>query len=285
MKLAAGYVVFDGLETLEHSIKSIRDSVDIVIVSYQKISWGNTQCSPNLVPTLESLKERGLIDEIMEFTNFVPSSLITPEEVLRAKSYECMKRQSTLTKALELGATHYLSMDADEFYLKSQFDEAKAQIISENLDATAVRYINYVTPTLNQGLSKFKVPFIYRIGPKSRHSAVQFMFGDIDPTRGIDDDSYSRARIFDTATIVMHHMEMLRKDLIGKYAASSRFFRDRSALPILAEDIEKSKETGLLEYRAIHFGDSLSGLNKEHALIQCTDLFGLSDLLTHSQKA
>lgn len=283
MKLAAGYIVFDGLETLEHSIKSIRDSVDIVIVSYQKISWGNTQSSPDLVSVLESLKASGLIDEIMEFTNFVPSSLITPEEVLRAKFYECMKRQSTLDKALSLGATHYLSMDADEFYIKSQFDEAKRQIVADNLDATAVRYINYLTPTLNQGLSKFRVPFIYRIGPKSRHSAVQFMFSDIDPTRGILDDSHTRARVFDTSVIVMHHMEMLRKDLVGKYKASSRFFRDRSVLPVLAEDIEKAKQSGKLEYRAIHFGDSLSGLNKQFELIECEDLFGLSDLLTHSQ--
>lgn len=285
MKLAAGYIVFDGIETLEHSIKTIRDSVDIVIVSYQTVSWGNTQCSPDLIPTLESLKARGLIDEIMEFTKFVPSSLVTPEEVLRAKSWECQKRQSTLEKALSLGATHYLSMDADEFYIKSQFEEAKSQIIKDDLDATAVRYINYLTPTLNQGLSKFRVPFIYKIGPKSRHSAVQFMFSDVDPTRGISDESHIRARIFDTNFIVMHHMEMLRNDLAGKYKASSRFFRDRSVLPVLAEDIEKAKETGLLEYRAIHFGDSLSGLNKQFELIQCEDLFGLSDLLTHSQKA
>ena len=279
MKLAACYIVFDGLETLEHSIKSIRDSVDLVIVSYQRVSWGNTQCSSDLIPSLESLKGKGLIDEIMEFTDFVPSSLITPEEVLRAKSYETLKRQSTLAKALSLGATHYLSMDADEFYVKSQFDEAKRQIMADGLQATAVRYINYLTPTINQGLSKFKVPFIYEIGPKSRHSAVQFMFGDIDPTRGIHDDSHSKARIFTTDTIVMHHMGMLRADLLGKYKASSRFFRDRSNLPTLAEDIELAKTTGKLQFRAIHFGDSLSGLNKEFDLIECEDLFGLNGLL------
>jgi hypothetical protein len=279
MKLAAGYVVFDGLETLEHSIKSIRESVDIIIVSYQRVSWGNTQCSADLIPKLKSLKERGLIDDIMEFTNFIPSSLVTPEEVLRAKSYETLKRQSTLDRALALGATHYMSIDADEFYIKSQFDEAKRQIIDEGLQATAVRYINYLTPTLNQGLSKFRVPFIYEIGPRSRHSAVQFMFGDIDPTRGISDDSHSKARIFSTDVIVMHHMEMVRKDLVGKYSASSRFFRDRSALPVLAEDIQTAQQTGELQFRAIHFGDSLSGLNTKFELIECDDQFGLSGLL------
>ena len=118
MKLSAGYVVFDGLETLEKSIRSIRQSVDFVLVSYQTVSWGNTNCSPNLVPTLEKLKKEGLIDEIMEFTKFRPSSLTTAEDVLRAKVYECNKRQSLLERSLELGATHYLSMDADEFYVK-----------------------------------------------------------------------------------------------------------------------------------------------------------------------
>ena len=275
MKLAVGYVVFDGLETLEASIRSIRECVDIVIVSYQTVSWGNTQCSPLLLPTLQRLKEEGLIDEIMEFTKFVPSSLTTPNDVIFAKRYECDKRQSCLDRALELGATHYTSMDADEFYIKEQFEEAKRQIIQDKLQATAVRYINYLTPTLHQGYSRFKVPFIYEIGPRSRHHSCQFMFSDIDPTRGITDDSYTRSRVFERDVITMHHMEMVREDLLGKYKASSRYFRNRSDLPILAEDIELAKNTGELRFRAIHFGDSLSGLNKNLVLTECEDRFDL----------
>ena len=275
MKLAVGYVVFDGLETLEASIRSIRECVDIVIVSYQTISWGGTQCSPLLLPTLERLKENGLIDIIMEFTKFVPSSLAKPDDVIRAKKYECDKRQTCLEKALELGATHYTSMDADEFYIKEQFEEAKRQIIQDKLQATAVRYINYLTPTLHQGYSRFKVPFIYEIGSKSRHHSVQFMFSDVDPTRGITDDSYTRSRVFERDLITMHHMEMVREDLLGKYQASSRYFRKREDLPTLAEDIAHAKKTGELRFRAIHFGDSLSGLNKELVLTECEDLFDL----------
>jgi hypothetical protein len=41
MKLAAGYIVFDGLETLESSIKSIRNSVDLIIVSYKTVLISN----------------------------------------------------------------------------------------------------------------------------------------------------------------------------------------------------------------------------------------------------
>lgn len=275
MKLSAGYVVFDGIETLEGSIRSIRESVDLILVSYQTISWGNTKCSDKLLPLLESLKSQGLIDELLYFTEFIPSTLISGEEVIRAKSFECKKRQTLLDRSKELGATHYLSMDADEFYIKAEFEKAKNQIISDNLQATAVRYINYLTPILHQGYSKFRVPFIYEIGPNSRHHAGQFIFADIDPTRGITDDAYVRARIFNTDMITMHHMEMMRDDLVGKYTASSRFFRNRAELSILAEDIELAKTTGELRFRSIHFGDSLSGLNKTLELISCTDQFGL----------
>jgi hypothetical protein len=189
-----------------------------------------------------------------------------------------MKRQSVLEKARSLGATHYLSMDADEFYIKSQFDRAKQIIKDERLDATAVKYINYVTPTLHQGYSRFQVPFIYRLGPTSCHNKNQMTFGDIDPTRGLLDESYNRVKVFDKELITMHHMEMMRSNLLGKYQASSRFLPGKENVPILVEDIERAKSTGVLEYRAIHFGDSANGQRETKTLTQCKDLFGLSVL-------
>lgn len=275
MKLAAGYIVFDGLETLEHSIKSIRNCVDLVIVSYQTISWGNTQCSPNLISELNRLQQIGLVNHIIEFKDFRPSSLIHPNEVLMAKSYETLKRQSTLELALSLGATHYLSMDADEFYLESEFNKAKTFIMNNDIDASAVHYINYVTPTLSQGYSKFNVPFIYKINKNSRHHSQQGIFSNIDPTRGLFDESYSKIKVFDKSEISMHHMEMYRSDLMLKYQSSSRYFRDRSLLPTLINDINLSKSTKELEYTAIHFGDTISQLHSKFSLIECENLFNL----------
>lgn len=275
MILSAGYVVFDGLETLEGSIRSIRESVDLVLVSYQTVSWGGTKASGDLIPTLQDLKRKGLVDEIMEFTNFRPSSLVSPDDVILSKRFETIKRQSLLKRSLELGATHYLSMDADEFYVKEEFDRAKSIIEMERLQATAVKYINYITPTLHQGYSKFKVPFIYQIGPRSAHSGLQMCFGEIDPTRGLHDESYSRTKVFSADEITMHHMEMVRKDLGSKYVSSSRFFRDRSQIGQLVDDIENSKKTGVLRFRGIHFGDTKSGKREDKPLFECEDRFGL----------
>lgn len=275
MTLSASYVVFDGLETLEGSIKSIRESVDLVLVSYQTVSWGGTKASSDLIPTLQELKRKGLVDEIMEFTKFVPSSLVRPEEVMQAKSFETVKRQSLLERSLGLGATHYLSMDADEFYIKSQFDLAKKTIEDDKLHATAVSYINYLTPTLHQGYSKFRVPFIYSIGQNSKHSSSQLMFGGVDPTRGIYDESYSRSKIFGKEEITMHHMEMVRNDLKHKYDASSRYFSNRRGIPQLVDDIELSKKTGILKFNGLHFGDTKPGNKEDKVLTECEDLFGL----------
>ena len=64
MILGVSYNIFDGEEVLEGSIKQIRDQVDFISVVYQtKSNFGNTADS-NLVPLLENLKSRGLIDKL-----------------------------------------------------------------------------------------------------------------------------------------------------------------------------------------------------------------------------
>lgn len=274
MKLAAGYIVFDGLETLETSIRSIRKNVDLVIVSYQKVSWGSTLASPKLVPTLESLKSAGLIDELIEFTMFRPTSLRTAGEAMNAKKFELNKRQGCLDLAKQRGCTHYMSMDADEFYRAEEFARAKEKIEADGLDATAVHYVNYVTPTLHRGYSRWKVPFIYRITANSRHHVLQTHFSGIDPTRGMIDDSYRKTLVFDKDFVTMHHMEMVRKDLLSKYVASSRFFPNRHLLPTLAEDVNRSKETGVLTFTKAHLGDTYDPREKQE-LFQCDNEFGI----------
>jgi len=274
MKLAAGYIVFDGLETLESSIKSIRNSVDLIIVSYQTVSWGGTKASPDLIPTLESLKKRGLIDNLIEFTMFRPTSLKSAGEVMNAKKFELNKRQGCLTLALKNNCTHYMSMDADEFYRESELINAKLYIEENKLDATAVHYINYVTPTLHRGYSRWRVPFIYRITEQTRHHVMQTHFAGIDPTRGLIDDSYRKAITFDKSVITMHHMEMVRTNIVEKYVASSRFFPNRDLLPIIADDISRAKETGILTFTKAHLGDTPNP-KEEQLLISCDNEFNI----------
>lgn len=274
MILAAGYVVFDGLETLEASIRSIRSNVDHVIVSYQLISWSGTRASADLIPTLEDLKARGLIDHLIEFKEFTPHPLKTANEVMAAKRFELAKRQGCLELAKSLGATHYMSMDADECYRADELAWAKQQIEETNLDATAVHYINYVTPTLHRGHSRWLIPFIYRITQAAKHHTGQRIFRGVDPTRGLLDESYCKSRIFERDLISMHHMEMVRKDLAQKYHASSRYFHDRNAIPGLAYDVRDAIAKGSLKFRNLHLGDS-DNPRAEFELYPCENEFGI----------
>lgn len=274
MKLCVGYIVFDGLETLEYSIKSIRKQVDTVIVSYQTVSWGGTPAKSNLFSSLQLMNQSGLIDHLIEFTKFKPSSLRTASEVMMAKKFELNKRQDCLSLANALSCSHYLSMDADEFYRESEFESAKAQIEKEKLDATAVHYINYVTPTLHRGYARWLVPFIYRITPTAKHHALQTHFSGIDPTRGMIDDSYVKWKVLDKSLITMHHMEMVRADLTSKYLASSRFFPNRNLLPILEKDVISSKTTKVLKFTAAHLGDTQSP-KEGQLLTECENEFGI----------
>jgi hypothetical protein len=274
MILAAGYVVFDGLETLEASLKSIRSNVDTIIVSYQTISWSGTRASDKLVPTLHDLRSRGLIDHLIEFKEFIPYQLKTPNEVMAAKRFELAKRQTCLELAKSLGATHYMSMDADEFYRPEEFAWAKQEIIDNSLDATALHYINYVTPTLHRGHSRWLIPFIYRISPASKHHTAQRIFKGIDPTRGLVDESYHKTRIFERGNISMHHMEMVRKDLAQKYHASSRYFPNRQEVGGIVRDVHASIETGTLVFKGLHLGDS-DNPRAEFKLYPCENEFGI----------
>lgn len=274
MKLAIGYIIFDGLETFESSLKTMRPLANIIIVSYQTLSWGGNPASPELIPTLERLKQDGLIDYLIEFKNFRPNNLKSPGAVLQAKQFELAKRQGCLDLAIKLNVTHYMSMDVDEFYRADEFVKAKIEIEKESIDATAVKYINYVTPTLHRGHSRWQVPFIYRITPASKHHVMQTMFSGIDPTRGLLDESYRKSKVFDKGQISMHHMEMVRENLTEKYLSSSRFFPRRNAVPMIAEDVKNSIQTGILKFTTVHLGDS-DNSKEGYQLFKCDDEFGI----------
>lgn len=275
MKLAAGYIVFDGLELLEASIRSIRPQVDLIIVSYQTISWRGTRSTENLANILTSLKNKGLIDEILEFTDFNPSPGITQAQILNIKEREKAKRQECLDLAKKMGCTHYMSMDADEFYRESELAAAKARIEKHNLDATAVKYINYVTPTLHRGYARWLVPFIYRITDACAHHFRQPIFAGVDPTRGVFDALYRSRHVFDPKEISMHHMELVRKDLVSKYESSSRYFPKMEKLKILGKDVETARETGWIKFSHLHLGD-YDDPRTPRQLVSCDNEFGIN---------
>jgi hypothetical protein len=241
MKLGVTYIVFDGIELLEHSIKQIREHVDYVNVIYQERSWFGSPIHAEELRTLNRLKGSNLIDDLTKFTAFSPIQVKSPQAIMRAKGYEKAKRQLGLDMSRKKGCTHYLCMDVDEFYISDQFAAAKSEIIKKGYSQTAVRFINYVnTPTMHRGYDPNRVPFICKINGTSKMTPAFFV--KCDPTRGITGGKAGNHE-FKPAEITMHHMETVRKNLLLKYSSTTRAVFKRAKTNELVKSIKSVSES------------------------------------------
>lgn len=198
-KLAAIYNVWDGDELLQGSIDQIRPHVDLVIVVWQEVSNLGEKHLPNLD-----------LSGVDIFWQYEPNS--RPPQ-----ANECEKRNSGLHIARREGATHFISMDCDEYYIPQEFAEAKKQVIEGNYDASACQlytYYKHPTDRLNPP-ETYYVPFIHKIYPETRMGLFNYpVFAD--PTRRVN-----TAKKFLKLGFLMHHFSFVRKDIGRKFRNSS----------------------------------------------------------------
>jgi hypothetical protein len=210
MKLGISYNVFsDSIELLKASIENLREVVDKVVVVTQKVSNFKEPCDPILIPYLEHLKDLKLIDEIILFepNNFGHQF---------CHKNETEKRNIGKNALYNLGCTHFLSMDSDEFYNKDSFNNAK-KIVEENLyDTTYVKIQDYHVKPIYQidNLANYYVPFIQSIFMNHQLGTVYPKY--CDPTRVVQ-----TWRTHAEIDCTMHHMTTVRIDLYNKYRNSS----------------------------------------------------------------
>lgn len=235
MILGISYIVFDGIELLEYSISQIRQHVNYINVVYQDVSWFGKKMSASDSLILKSLVEKKLIDELIPFSAFTVLTNKNTQSILRAKEYERKKRQLGLSFCLKRGCTHFLGMDVDEFYDTALFEYAKLEILKNKYDSTCVRFINYVNlPILHRGYDPSRVPFICKINSSTKMGRNFFV--RCDPTRGIINGAKKKHE-FTPSSIVMHHMETVRKDLNLKYESTTRGVFQRSRIRELISKI------------------------------------------------
>jgi len=211
MKVGVSYNLFDGEELLESSINSIRNNVDYISVVYQTISNFGNPCDEGLVLLLESLKNRGLIDELFEYN---------PRINKGGHLNEITKRNIGLSLSEGVGCTHHMAMDSDEFYTDEQFKYMKDIMYNEDWDSSACQMDTY-----------YKEP-IYILDPKEDYyvsllfkikQGKEFVMGHpfpvlVDPTRRVEP---GKCKIFTRDEIEMHHMSFVRKDINKKLNNSS----------------------------------------------------------------
>lgn len=199
MKLCAIYNVWDDYDLLWESVENIHKLVDGVIVVYSEAS------------------NYGELTDRSEIAFHVKCDVYRREPVLHHPLHaETDKRNFGLEKARELGFTHFITMDSDEFYDREQFLAAKEMFhVKRDLNGLVVEsYVYFKSPTLTIGKDVTLVPHIHKITPTIKHEFnKQYPFAwegkqiRIDPTRSLNINS--GVEMFECP---LHHMSWIRKD-------------------------------------------------------------------------
>lgn len=248
-KWGVSYSVFDGLELLEHSIESIRNSCNYINVVYSDISWYGNKTNEDILSILKDLQERNLIDEIIYYK---------PDLALLAVENERNKRNLGLRFAKKAKIDYFMTMDADEFYLQNEVEIAKRYILKNNITHSFCNIVNYsILPTHRFLRTPSFVQFFSKLKRNSILETNKKIITIIDPTRQLN-HYWGGAKYFFLPQVEMHHMTIIRKNLLVKFKNSTA----RDAYKIITESFYEYKKRAL------------------ENTMKSQDLFNLTDLAT-----
>lgn len=245
MKLVAVIIVWDDWELvycqIEHFLK--HKMVDDVLVIFSEYS--------NYGEFSEFIFKDYNIDyegKKVELIQWEPDSKNVPRE------NETNKRNFGLIEARNRGFTHFLILDADEFYEPEPFLKAKERFLNEpNLAGLVCQCQTYFkSPQLTIGLDTTLVPFIHKLTPTIKHEFnKQYPFAwingqiRIDPTRSLNISSG-----VERTDLIMHHMSWIRRDYEKKIRNSTaRRNLERSSI---RNDLVFAKEGYFVEFYQRH---------------------------------
>lgn len=273
MVLSVSINLFDGEELLPAMLASLRPEVDYITIIYQRVSYGGRGCSSTLIDTIGYLTSAGLIDDVYEYEVDSSGYEVNPQ------IYEAEKRNIGLEMARTYGATHFISLDTDEFIETSVLALAKERTIEHGFDATACKLVDYwispkyQIPGFGMAWSDFLyIPLIYQIKPDSHFTSKNTdwdFFCVADTTRKLP---YKKPHCFED-DIFVHHMLTVRASkerLLSKYLNRSSYIPP--ALP--AEnlvDLYWAWSAGESWGPAVNLRDDIFGIEKSFGLLDYSD--------------
>ena len=212
MKLAAIYNAWSDWDLLRLSVKNISPLVDVIII-------------------IASVKSNFGEDHQIEYGNdlqngFIEIYQLEPDLKLQPSENERKKRNYGLQKAKELGYTHFLMMDADEFYEHNEFLKEKERFKNPDLLGLVCRTkVYFRESTLTVGYDVTLVPFIHKITPDLHFTwNIKYPFAFEGPRREIRIDPTRQLNItsgVEWSEITMHHMSWVRSDVRKKIRNST----------------------------------------------------------------
>lgn len=291
-KLGLGIVCFDGSEHVKNICSEIRNEVDYILVCLQKISYHGESIDEYDINEIQSLKDVGLIDEIMWYNPDLSYKNFNDEDIVKYKNkqlqaikknndidnekinfiverenklsnkeiinrmpriLETEKRNLMIDRLAEVGCSHDIIIDSDEFYDARQFKNAKN--IYNNDDTMEVSYCQYVNyyrdyrHYMNWPWDAY-VPFIANIKYRFFYEHGTFNKPS-DPTRRYlipHNDNCNQFHVFNWNVIHMHHLSWIRMEIEKKMESwsSKKYF----------ENIQDLKEAILYRYYNYRDGEN-----------------------------
>lgn len=235
MKLALIYHVWDDYDLLEAATDNLGDYADGIIVVYSETSnYG--EFSPLQVDPVH--------DGVWFFK-------CEPDLNLPPHANERNKRNFGLDKARELGFTHFLNLDADEFYDPTEFLKEKERFLNTDLAGTVCKVKTYFKdPCLTIGYDTTLVPFIHKITPDLKFQwNPKYPFAFEGPKREIRIDPTRQMNIntgVEWSEITMFHYSYVRSDLRKKIRNSTA--RQNIENSTLIQDYKNAKPGYFCEF-------------------------------------
>lgn len=211
MRLAASYNFFNGEEHLLQSMRMLRGCVDHLSIVWQEVSNAGAAISDMGRRVVQDAVHKHLVDEVIPFV---------PDLDRSRKTNETIKRQIGLDAARRAGATHFLTLDADEFYRPPEVEAAKAAIQKSGWRSTSVESFLHIKRPIWRAYDVTCCCFITEIGPATQMGAAGFPCDHVDPSRRMtaDPDSHHHFR---PDTVAMYHMNLVRADIDSKFTNTS----------------------------------------------------------------
>lgn len=208
MKLGVSYNLFNGEELLEASIRSIRKQVDYINIVWQNKSWTNEPANPKLKLLLNDLIKEGLVDNLIEY-DF--------DKVVDPWKMAIKKKNIGIGDLRAAGCTHFLLMDADEFYIEEEFEKAKKFILENRITHSACPIYDY-RPSYcyrMRDVQSYSVSFICKLNRRTKITGRNSMPCLIDSLRTAAFCPFVH-KFYYFNNVAMHHMTGVRRNYKSK---------------------------------------------------------------------
>ncbi|MGV2130872.1 hypothetical protein ACQZ4Q_09490 [Agrobacterium vitis] len=236
MRISASYNFFNGDEHLISSLKLMRECVDHISIVWQKISNAGEPISSCAINALHSANELNLADEIVFYE---------PNLDLPRNKNEVSKRQIGLDIARKAGATHFLTLDADEFYRPAEFSDAKKLIKKHGWKSTSVPTFLHLKSPVWRAPDVTCCCFITEISDATEMGVEYFPQENIDPTRRMTASAADHHH-FAANVVAMYHMNLVRRDLNQKLRNSTT--TNTEFLNLVAEAVDRWRPGAPFEF-------------------------------------